>query len=44
MYLKRSNPNCNGNRRNKVVPSTNCIKNFKLKVIKIRRGFATGWT
>jgi len=26
MYWKRSNPNCNGNRRDKVVPRTTCIK------------------
>jgi len=34
--LKRSNPNCNGNRRDKVVLSTTCIKNVKFEIIKVR--------
>jgi len=36
MYWKRSNPNCNGNRRDKVALKTTCIKNVKLKIVKIR--------
>jgi len=38
MYWKRSNPNCNGNRRDKEALRTTRIKNFKSKGIKIRRG------
>jgi len=36
MYWKRSNPHCNGNRRDKVPLKTNCIKNVKFRIIKIR--------
>jgi len=32
------NPNCNGNRRDKVALKTTCIKNVKFKIIKIRTG------
>ena len=32
----RSDPNCNGNRRVKVVLSTACIKNATVKIIKTR--------
>ena len=39
MYWKRSNPICNGNRRDKVTLRTTCIKNVKIKIIKIRTGF-----
>ena len=38
MYWKRSNPNRNGHRRDKVGPKTSCIKNVKIKIIKIRTG------
>jgi len=38
MYWKRSNPNCNGNRRNKVALRTICFINVKFKIIKIRTG------
>jgi len=38
MYSKRWNPNCNGNRRDKVALKTTCIKNIKFKIIKIRTG------
>ena len=38
MYWKRSHPNCNGNRRDKVALRTTCIKNDKFKIIKIRTG------
>jgi len=38
MYLKRSNPNCDGNRRDKVALRITCIKNVKFKIIKIRTG------
>jgi len=38
MDLKRSNPHCNGNRRDKVALKTNCIKMFKFRIIKIRIG------
>jgi len=37
MYSKRSNPNCNGNRRDKVALRTTCIKTVKSKSIKIRK-------
>jgi len=37
-YWKRSNPNCNGNRRDEVVQRTTCIKNVKFKIVKIRTG------
>ena len=36
--LKASNPNCHGERRNKVALRTTCIKNVKFKIIKIRTG------
>jgi len=36
MYWKRSNPHCN--RRDKVALKTNCIKNVKFRIIKIRTG------
>ena len=36
MYWKRSNPNGNGNRRDKMAPKTTCIKNVKFKIKKIR--------
>jgi len=38
MHWNRSNPNCNGNRRDKVALRTTCSKNVKLKIIKIRSG------
>ena len=38
MHWKRSNPNCNGDRRDKMALSTTCIKNVKFKIIKIRTG------
>ena len=38
MYWKCSNPNCHGNRRDKVAPRTTCIKNVKFKIIEIRTG------
>jgi len=37
MYCKRSNPHCNGNKRDKVALTT-CIKNVKFKIIKISTG------
>ena len=33
---KRSNSNCNGNRRDKAVLKTTCNKNVKFKIVKIR--------
>jgi len=38
MYGKRSHPNCNGKRRDKVALRTTCIKNDKFKIITIRTG------
>ena len=38
MYRKRSNPHCNGNRCDKVALKTNCIKNVRFRIIKIRTG------
>ena len=38
MYRRRSNPNCNGNRRDKVALRTTGIKKVKFKIIKIRTG------
>ena len=38
MYWKRSNPNCNGNRRDKVALRSTCVKNVKFKIITIRTG------
>jgi len=38
MYWKRSNPNCNGYRRDKVALKATCIKKVKLKIVKIRTG------
>ena len=38
MYWKRSNPNCSGNRRDKEALKTTCVKNVKLKIVKIRPG------
>jgi len=38
MYWKRSHPNCNGNRRDKVALRTTCTKNDKFTIIKIRTG------
>jgi len=38
MYWKRSNPNCNGNSRDKLALRATCNKNVKFKVIKIRTG------
>jgi len=32
------NPNCNGNRRDKVALRTTCIKNVNFKIIKTRTG------
>jgi len=32
MYWKRSNPDCNGNRRDKMALRTTYIKNVKLKI------------
>ena len=36
MSWKRSNPNCTGNRRDKVAPRTTWNKNVKFKIVKIR--------
>jgi len=36
--LKKCEPNCNGNRRDKVFLRTTCIKNVKFKIIEIRTG------
>ena len=36
IYWKLSNPNCSGNRRDKVVLRTTCIKNVKFWILKIR--------
>jgi len=36
--LKRSNPNCSGNTRDKVALRTTCIKNVKFKIIELRTG------
>jgi len=38
MHWKRSNPNCNGGRLDKVELRTTCIKNVEFKIIKIRNG------
>jgi len=38
MYWRRSNPNCNGNIRDKVTLKTTCIKNVELKIVKIKTG------
>jgi len=38
MHLKRSNPNCSGDRLDKVALRTTCINNVKFKIIKIRTG------
>jgi len=38
IYSKRSNPNCNGDRRDKMVLRTTCIKNVNFKIIKTRSG------
>jgi len=38
MYRKCPNPNCNGNRRDKVALRTTCNRNVKFKIIKIRTG------
>jgi len=38
MYRKRSNPKCNGNRRDEVALRTTCTKNVTFKIIKIRTG------
>jgi len=34
----RSNPKCNGNRRDEVALRTTCIKSIKFRFIKIRTG------
>jgi len=34
----RSNPKCNGNRRDKVALKYTCLKNVKFKISKIRTG------
>jgi len=39
MHWKRSNPNCNGNGRDKVALRTTCIQNVTFQIIKIRAGF-----
>jgi len=39
MSWKRSNPKCNGNRRDKVALRTACNKNVKFKIIKLRTSF-----
>ena len=39
MHWKRSNPNCNGNRLDKVALRTTCIKIVEFKIIKIRTGY-----
>jgi len=36
--LKAFNPQCNGNRRDKVALRTTCIHNIKFKIIKLRTG------
>ena len=36
MYWKRSKPNCNGNRHDKMALKTTCIKNVKFKIVKMR--------
>jgi len=38
MYSKSLNPNCSGNRHDKMALRTTCIKNVKFKIIKIRTG------
>ena len=38
MCWKRSNPNCNGKRRDKVALKTTCVQNVKLKIIKMKTG------
>jgi len=38
MYWKRSNPHCNGNRRDKEALKTNYIKIFKFRIINLRTG------
>jgi len=38
MNWKRSNPNCNGSRRDKVALKSTCIKNVTFKFIKIGTG------
>jgi len=34
MHLKRWNPNCNDDKRDKVALRTTCIKNVKFKISK----------
>jgi len=36
--LKVCEPNCNGNKRDKVALRTTCIKNVKFKTMKARTG------
>jgi len=36
MYCKRTTPNCNGNRHDKVALRTACIENDNFKIINIR--------
>ena len=43
IYSKRSNPNCNGDRRDKMVLRTTCIKNVNFKIIKTRSGCQYVW-
>jgi len=38
MHWKRSNPNYNGNRRDKVALRKTCIKTVNFKIIKTRTG------
>jgi len=39
MQLKRSNPNCNGNRHDNVALKTTYIKNVKFKIIKMKTSY-----
>ena len=43
MSCKSSNPNCNGNRRDKVALRTICDKNIKFKIVKIRTNCHVGY-
>ena len=42
MSWKPSNPNCNGNRRDKVALRTSCNKNVKFKIVKTRTSCHVG--
>jgi len=43
MSWKRSNPNCNGNRRDEVALTTTCNKNVKFTIIKVRTSCHVGY-